>query len=364
MNEIVINNINYNQFIDRYYLKYDDKYNLISFIKDDLRATMLNCPSNQDVSKTALQLALDGDVVVGRRLLYSTKIKIDKSYIYSQATGSAEIYEAYRGKGIGSRMRDYTLNNCEYDMWLFSLLSPSCLSIMRKKENACTIFDFPEYVKIINTEAAFACRGIKGLPLKFLKAVGNMMVRVLDIPNKLRIKRLKRSYYVKKERVVPEWAGEMCLNDGHKYAEYHDTKWLQWCLDYNLSGHNEDIQSFYAIYNRWNQPVGFFMTKERRRDDIKTCRMVNGTLCEWASTDANLSEADINLLALETFSRDCYRILTVTDSTATEKALRRIGFIKHGYMQMGFKDKRQQYADMHDMSLWRIRFGCCNSILY
>ena len=235
---------------------------------------------------------------------------------------------------------------------------------MRKKENACTIFDFPEYVKIINTEAAFACRGIKGLPLKFLKSVGNMMVRVLDIPNKLRIKRLKRNYYVKKERVVPEWAGEMCLNDGHKYAEYHDTKWLQWCLDYNLSGHNEDIQSFYAIYNKENQPVGFFMTKERRRDDIKTCRLVNGTLCEWASTDANLSETDINLLALETFSRDCYRILTVTDSTATEKALRRIGFIKHGYMQMGFKDKRQQYADMHDMSLWRIRFGCCNSILY
>ena len=92
--------------------------------------------------------------------------------------------------------------------------------------------------------------------------------------------------------------------------------------------------------------------------------MINGTVCEWASIDENLSETDINLLALDTFSKDCYRILTITDNPMTEKQLRRMGFIKNGYMQMGFRDKLNQFPDMKDMSLWRIRFGCCNSILY
>ena len=69
-------------------------------------------------------------------------------------------------------------------------------------------------------------------------------------------------YSIRKESVVPEWAGEMCLNDGHKYAEYHDTAWLQWCLTHNLSGQPEDIQSFYSIYKN-DKPVGFFLTKQR-----------------------------------------------------------------------------------------------------
>lgn len=356
--------ISYRQLIKGDYKRYNDRYGIADFISEDIKKVFISSPNLDDVDKTAVLYAVDNNEYVGRSLIYETSIKNQNSIIKAQSFGSIEVDCSQRGKGIGTSIGLFSLNNNESPMFICSLLSPACHSIMRKFENDCTLFDFPEYVKIINTEAAFACRGIKGLPLKFLKSVGNMMVRLFDIPNKFRIKRLKKNYYVKKEMVVPEWAGEMCLNDGHKYAEYHDTKWLQWCLDYNLSGHNENIQSFYAIYNKENQPVGFFMTKERRREDIKKCRMVNGTLCEWASTDANLSEADINLLALETFSRDCYRILTVTDSPSTEKALRQIGFIKHGYMQMGFKDKYQQYADMSDINLWRIRFGCCNSILY
>lgn len=365
MDEIKIENISYEQFINKYYQKYDDKYNLMSFIDENLRSTLLNCSSGNNMTKTALQLVLCEDTIVGRRLLYGTKIKIDNTFIYSQGSGSAEINENYRGKGIGSKMRDYTLNNDEYSFWIFSLLSTSCLNIMRKKENGCTIFDFPQFIKLVNTEPIFASRGIKGFPLKVLKLFGNFVIRTLDIPNKIRLKKIKRNYVIRKDSIVPEWAGDMCLNDGHKYAEYHDAKWLQWCLDYNLSGQKEDIQSFYTIFDRSNHPVGFFMTKERLLKDVgKYKTMLCGTICEWASIDKDLTESDINLLATETFSKECYHILTVTDCIKTQKELSHIGFIPHGYMQMGFKDKLNQYPDMKDMSLWRIRFGCCNSILY
>ena len=51
-------------------------------------------------------------------------------------------------------------------------------------------------------------------------------------------------------------------NDGHKYMEVHDHKWLQWNLDYNFCGGINNHQSFYII-KRDGNPVGFFMLKFR-----------------------------------------------------------------------------------------------------
>lgn len=356
--------ISYRELIKGHYKKYNDKYGIADFISENIKNIFISSPNIEDVDKTAVLYAIDNDEYVGRSLIYETSIKNQNSIIKAQSFGSIEVDYSQRGKGIGTSIGLFSLSNNESPVFICSLLSPACLSIMRKFKNNCTLFDFPEYIKIINTESAFACRGVNGVPLKILKTIGNLIIKILDIPNIFRLKKIKRKYYYKKETIVPEWAGQMCLNDNHKYAEYHDTKWLQWCLDNNLSGKQEDIQSFYSIYDNRDNPVGFFLTKERRRFDIKTCSMINGTICEWASIDKDLQEIDINLLSLETFSTNCYRVLTVTDNPRTEKLLRRIGFIKHGYMQMGIHDKHNKYPDIVDKSLWRIRFGCCNSILY
>lgn len=128
------------------------------------------------------------------------------------------------------------------------------------------------------------------------------------------------------------------------------------------SGNKNETQSFISIYKDVI-PVGFIFTKERLDDD-KESRFRYGTICEWGSKDNNLTEADINLLALTTFSNDCCSIITITDDDFTEKKLRHYGFMRNGRMQMGFIDKLHQFKDINDKSLWRIRFGCCNSILY
>ena len=365
MDEITIKLISYGRLREGDWLNDDDRHGLAAFVDENVRQTFLQSPNNDNKDKTAVLLAVENGVVVGRHLLYGTSIKNGNSIIKAQSSGSTEVHESPRGKGIGSRINKWTLNNDEYPVYICSLLSPACLRIMEKKENGCTIFDFPELVKIVDTEAAFAVRGIKGGLLKICRKVGNFIVWSLNISNRNRVRKLKKKYIVKQLSSVPKWAEEMCLNDGHKYAEYHDEAWLEWNLTHNLSGQTEDKQSFYAIYDQNQTPVGFFLTKERLRRDIeKFDKMLCGTLCEWASVAVDLSESDINLLAWSTFSRNCYRILTVTDNPKTEKELKRKGFLRHGSMQMGFRDKLGQYPEMVDQSLWRIRYGCCNSILY
>ncbi len=364
MDNVVIKNITYNQLSKNNWMVDDDCYGLGAFVDDNVRKTFLDCPNNDDGEKTAIMFALDEGRIVGRHLLYGTTIRMGETTIKAQSSGSTEVHESQRGKGIGTKINRYTLNNDEYPIYLCSLLSASCLSLMSKPENDCVIFDFPRLVKIINTEPIFVRKTNSSVLIKIGKCLGNLAIRILDIPNQFRLLRLKKVYKVKPLNTVPEWAGDMCLNDGHKYSEYHDSAWLQWCLTHNLSGRKEDIQRFFGIYKD-DKPAGFFFTKERmNKDENYDKEFLYGTVCEWAATDKDLGEADINLLATETFSRKCFHVLTVTDDPNTEKSLLRMRFMHHGRMQMGFKDKLHQFPEMSDQNLWRIRYGCCNSILY
>lgn len=365
MSEVELKQISYAQLRGGNWLEDSDLYSLAAFVDENVQQTFLQCPNNTDGKKTAVLLAVSEGVVVGRHLLYGTRIKCGECSVMAQSSGSTEVHQSLRGKGVGSRINKWTLNNDEYPIYLCSLLSPSCLSIMSKPENGCIIFSFPQMVKIINTEAAFGCRGFKGGFLWLCKTICNSFNWVLNIPYRIRLSKIKKKYSIKREDHIPEWAEEMCLNDGHKYAEYHDREWLEWNLTHNLSGQLEDKQYFYSVYDAKCIPVGFFMTKIRvRKDIIKYDRMVSGTLCEWATVRDDLCESDINLLALSTFPKNCYQFFTVTNSQFTEKTLRFFGFMRKGRMEMGFRDKLGQFPDMADQKLWRIRYGCCNSILY
>ena len=360
MSVVILKKISYGQLEEDSWLTDDDKYGIASFVDANVRQTFFQNPNYTDASKTAVLLIVNDGIVVGRSLLYGTKVKRGDDVVDAQSFGSIEVHESQRGKGMGTKIANYSLENDEYPLFLCSLLSDACDSIMKK--NDCTLFYFPEMIKLINVESAFACRGLKGLPLKICSGLSDVFLGILNVPTKARIKRLKKKYCLKKEDGIPDWAGDMCTNDGHKYAELHDNAWLKWNLKYNLTGKPQDKQSFYSIYKR-DKPIGFLFTKERLRDDVSS-EMIIGTLCEWASVDEELTETDINLLAYSTFGKKCYYMRTVTNSTRTCSELRECWFTNHGKMQMGFKDKLGQNPDMANMANWRIRFGCCNSILF
>lgn len=360
MSEALLKKISHGQLLDNSWQTDDDRYGIAAFVDANIRQTFLDNPNNTDASKTAVLLVVDNGVVVGRSLLYGTKIKRGDETIDAQSFGSIEVHESQRGKGLGTKIARYSLDNDEYPVFLCSLLSDACDSIMRKSD--CTLFYYPEMIRIRNMESAFVCRGMKGLPLKICSGLSNVLLSILNIPTKARIRRLKKKYCLKREEDIPEWAGEMCMNDGHKYAELHDNAWLNWNFRYNITGKPQDKQSFYSIY-KGEKPVGFFFTKERIRDDVSS-EMIIGTLCEWASVDEDLTELDVNLLAFSTIDTKCYYMRTVTNSPRTSRDMQEYWFTDHGKMQMGFKDKYKQYPDMAEQYNWRIRFGCCNSILF
>lgn len=365
MKEISISKYSYDQLshIDEYIE--GDNLQIASFLTRSVISSYCDNPSNVDKNKTALLLALQSDLIVGRYLLIRTRIKKNDIILDACSPVSFEVHESMRGKGIGSYLQEEALSLKEAPIYLFSLLSPSYNRMIRKPKYGCTVFDFPELCKLRNITSALEIRGMRGLFLKSLSILGNSALWLLDIPNKIRAHKLNNKYIIAKEKVVPDWAGDMCLNDGHKYAEYHDTAWLRWNLTHNLSGNNEDVQSFYSIKTKEGRPIAFFFTKERLIENVGQCKqMLCGVLCEWASIDKELTEADINILAFYTLSKDCYHMRTVTNDASTVRALKRRLFISHGNMQMGFKDIDKKHPDMVNQSLWRIRFGCCNSILF
>lgn len=365
MKEISISKYSYNQLprIDEY-IEGDD-LQIASFLTQSVISSYYDNPSNVDKNNTALLLAKESNIIVGRYLLLYTKIKKLDGVLRAYSSVSIEVHESMRGKGVGTSLLETALSLNEVPIFMFSLLSPTYYSIVGKPKYGCTVFDFPELCKLRNISSALEVRGIRGLLLKSISILGNSALWLLDIPNKIRAHKLNNKYIITKEKVVPDWAGDMCLNDGHKYAEYHDTAWLQWNLTHNLSGKKDDVQSFYSIKTKEDRPIAFFFTKERLIENVGKCKqMLCGVLCEWASIDKELTEADINILAFYTLSKDCYHMRTVTNDASTVRALKRRLFISHGNMQMGFKDIDKKHPDMVNQSLWRIRFGCCNSILF
>lgn len=364
MSELVLHKISYKDLREFKYKNFDDPYSIVAFITDHLRETLLACPNNGDENKTAMYLMTDGNVAVGRVLQFGTKLKIDDEIVPAQTGGSSFVVEKYRSQGVGASLLLASKLSKEYDFKINSLFSEMVVPMLRRLKY--NIFEFPQYVILRDLRPMLASIGFKGTLLDISGAVVNFPIRLIDILNKIKRKSLLRKFNVNKVVSVPEWAGKIVANDIHKYMELHDREWLQWNLDYNMNGYPGDRQSFYTVTSKSGEPVGFFMTKERfeeiagRYHDI-----LRGTIVEWGTGNPDvLSEADLNLLAIYTFTPKVFHVLTVPSEEKTEKSLKRMGFIKHGKLQMLVGDKKKKYSDIGDVHLWRIRYGSCNTIIY
>lgn len=336
-----------------------DELGMTSFFTDKVFKTLLACP-NADLFKSTLHVATFNEIIVGRRILIRTKLKAGPSIVPAQTGGSNEVNNAFRRRGIASNFIEY--NTQEADFYIGALYTPKALSLYKKW--GCVVLESPIYTRIQDFSFLLKSYGFKGYLLKTANSILKLTIRSFDLLSSHRLKALIKKYDVRKEQTVPEWAGQMATNDEHKYMEYHDSKWLQWCLDYSFVEDCKNKQSFYSIYNRSNQPVGFFMTKVRYEERGIHGKVLCGTIVEWASIDyKSISESDIYLLAVKTFEPTVEQITTIASYKESKKKLCLQGFLRHGSFQMCFKDKYNQYPDAFDQHLWRIRYGCCNTIL-
>lgn len=342
------------------YIPQDDKFPVTSHVTSFFRDAMIACPNNNDGSKTFMHVFVDEEgKEIGRNIRFGTRIKAGES-VYSAESGCGfEVIEEYRKEGIGADLLMLTLQNSGSDLLLGAGLTHMAYPLHRKMKYH--LFQVPQYYIISRVRYAF-----KTLSLKSLLYLGWFVVNVFKkIPSHIKYNRLKKYFVVKKEKIIPEWVSDMVANDGHQFMEVHDKEWFQWNLDYNTYGFDEDIQSFYSVFDRNNKPMGFFMTKERMvHMQGPDHGMIRGTVVEWESCDKSvLSEADINLLAIQTFSKNVDLINTLACESDTANQLKRMGFREKASFNFSIKDKKKMFEDIGNQNLWRLRYGYTHTII-
>ena len=349
--------------------KYDfvgDKYNIISgYFIDSTRIALLANPNYDNDAKSVLNVICYNEEIVGRHMLMPTKIKIGDKIVLAQTGGGHEICEKYQGNGLGTMIVRDTIMNSEYPIYLGQLYSSGAISILRKMDGLC-IFEKPLYQKMLKTRSIIRAKGYKGFLLCLFSFIGDIKIKICNIPNQVKLRNLKKRYSIKMETMIPEWVNNLTMNDGHKYMEVHDQKWLQWNLSNTFSNNPDDKNYYFSIYNKNGIPVGFLMTKERYEENIKGKykNLTRGTVVEWGvSDDSGLSEADINLIAISTFSRKVDKINTVLSGKGIERDIKKMGFTYRGEYQMVLKPSEYCEMDIYDINLWRIRYGGANTIL-
>ena len=332
----------------QFYTFADLKKNVFDGLKDDegvlssglglYKDALLSNPYVINDKEYAMCLAIADGTVVGRHMLFPTLLKADETVIPIQTGGGIILDEKCRGLRIGTTLIQKACSNDSHDLYFGALYTRAAYNIIKKTD---PMLEIPQFVKE-------RFHGFK---------------KVLELPLIWRLYHLKKRFAVKKHTKVPDWAGEMATNDSHKYYEVHDSKWLQWVLDKTATGNPSDRQSFYAIYDKKDSPIGFFMTKVRTITN-ETDSFVKGNVVEWATNNSSvLNEADINILSLGTFDSSVSRVWTISENMTTEKLLKRYSFKRRGWFAMSIKDKKDQFKDIGDVSKWRIRYGCCNTTL-
>ena len=342
----------------------NDDYGLAAYLTETRKRAFFANPNLTDYSQILLNLELIDGVVSGRSMSFPTKLKIGDQFVEALSGSTLDVPEKLRHLGIGADMMLFYVKGTDYEYNLASGISEIALPLYKVLK--FKILEFPRMMSLRDARCIIESKGIKGVGLKIMSALVNIPVKLFNGYFIVKSRGLQKRFDVRKLDVVPEWVDKMVLEDGHKYMEAHDHKWFQWNLDYNFKGDKEDIQSFYAVYQK-NRPVGFFMTKERYRKEAggKLKNFVLGTIVEWGKDkDCNsLSESMLYKLALSTFSSKTDIIEIATDDNVTISEMKKWGFIKHGFAHIAFKDRKKMCNDAKDIKNWRIRYGYADVIL-
>lgn len=340
----------------------NDKYGIVSYEYEPRRKTFLSNPCTGADDDVFMYIVEADGVPVGRTMLFDSRIKIGDEIMPLYSGSALKVEDEFQKYGLGGEIFAYSGTIKKRKLFLSAGISDMALPLYKVMKNS--IFEFPKLLRLQNTKPLFGKFGIKGMLQSIIGSLANTMLKVFYAFSKPKTQRLKKKYTLEKITVVPQWVDDIVLNDGHKYMEVHDHKWLQWCLDNSFKGGEHDIQSFYII-KKENEPVGFVMTKERFREETQGMKNVKiGSIVEWGSKDEEtLNEADIYRLVLDTFSKDVDIIETATNIVDTQRVLKRMGFIHYGDAHIAFKDKTKQLKDAGDASLWRLRYGYADVIL-
>lgn len=361
-NKIESQCITFRQLREDDYTISDDRYGIAEYVLTPSRISAgLACPFAKDEDVAMMFITEDG-TPVSRAQLFPTQVLM-YGELFPCGTGSSlETAPEYRHTGVGGDVLFYIATNKNYPFSLASGISEQALPLY--KAIKYFVLEFPRIMLLRNTRPILSKIGLRGRLGNLAATICNVPLKAVNGIHNSSVKRFSKCYTINKVTKVPDWVDDIVRNEGSRFMEYHDHKWLQWCLDYNFRGLERDIQSFYAI-EKDGKNLGFFMTKERYRENAGGIKdVLIGSIVEWGvEKDSGLTEYDIIKLALPTFSKDLDIIETATADENTVKAAKRLGFIKHGFAHIALKDKKKQFKDAKDIKNWRVRYGYADVIL-
>ena len=325
-----------------------------SGISPAMAEALAACPFVQDDTVAAYLVLSDG-AVVGKEVYFTTRIKLGDEILDAESASSLSVAPAYRQLAVGADIVMATFLRSR--LFLGAGVSEMALPLDRKLK--FHILEFPRLMQLRNAKPLLASRrlswlgGVANLPLGWFH---RLLLRKAG--------RLARKYRIEQVSTVPGWVDDIVLRDGHKYAECHDHKWLQWNLDHRFNDHPCSRQAFFCVFQD-GEPLGFYMLKERFKEKAGGLENVLvGSLVEWGTKDeGRLTESDLLLLSLRDFSPGVDIVETATADENAARSVRKYGFIPHGKANIVFKDRTKKYADAADMGQWRVRFGCGDVIL-
>ncbi len=364
MNEITYQQITFKQLEIGNFTLADDCFGIASYVFTPSRiAASIHCPFNTSKNNTAFFLINVNGIVAARSQLLGTRFYANGEIFPCQTGSSLESAKKFRNQGIGAEVMLYSVKNKEYNFRISSGISIIALPLYKKLKY--NILEFPRIMQLRRSRCILESKGLRGGLLKFTSILVDIPIKALVAYSKFHGLKLKRKFTIEKVKIVPEWVDNIVLDDKYKYMEVHDRKWLQWNLDYNFTGKKQDIQSFYII-KKDDEPIGFFMTKERFRELAGGIlkNIVLAAIVEWGTMNDNiLSETDIYDIALTTFGNNVDILETATSNQDVVKKMKKRFFIPHGFAHIAFKDKKKQFNNTDDINLWRIRYGYADVIL-
>ena len=355
--EITNQVITYKQIREGYVIERDDAEIAAYDVTPARKDAFLANPFLKDDSKCMIYLSRVDGIVRGVVTFFPTMTKVGNEYIESVGASAMQVQDEYQNMALGTELVTYPFYNENNKMLVYAGFSSNALPIYKAMK--FSVFEMPKMMRPISTRLIFARAGFKGLLLDLATAFTTCFIRPYIATTQLGSRHLSKKYKVVKFETVPEWVDEMVLNDGHKYTEVHNREWFQWNIDHCFLDNPRNKQEFFAIY-RNEEPVGFYMTKDRCRKlgGLREHSMVFRSIVEWGSyNEKELSEYDIYRLALRNLPKDVKMVQIASYDNSVTRKVKKLGFFHHGYAYMGCRDLTRKYKDSKNPDLWRIRVG-------
>lgn len=361
--DVVLETYNYKNFKEGFIIQ-EDPYEIGGYAKTPARLkTFVECPFVNNEDFVMLCLARANGNVCGRIMFFPELFKAGTQILNANGGSSLLVHEDYRKTDAAVDIIMYPIQNRISDAIIYADFSKDGIDVY--KALRFNVFSLKKMMLAFNTRFFFENFGLSGGLLKATTFITNAFVRPLVKLLNQRLPSRLKDYIVKEVSIVPIWVDDIVLNDGHKYMEVHDHRWLQWCLDNKFHEKKENVNKFFTI-EKFGEPVGFFMTKERYGSiaSRNIGQMLTGTVVEWGSKDLNnLTEFDIVRLASKHFSKDIDMVQIFSDDEDVIRKAKRHGFIHHGCHYIVYRDLTKKFKDAKNQKLWRLRFGYSDSIM-